>query len=77
MAKSILEHFEDLPEPRMERTRLHKPEGIAVANPPIQKNRKNQQPFNPSRNVNNNLNKPHLLKYQEKSEILSTKHALN
>jgi len=51
----------------------YSPEGIAVANTPIQKNRKNQQAFNPGRNVDNNLNNPHLLKYQEKSEILSTK----
>ena len=34
----------------------YSPEGIAVANPPIQINRKNQHPFNPGRNVDDNLN---------------------
>ena len=34
----------------------YSPKGIAVANPPIQKNWKNQQTFNPGRNVDNNLN---------------------
>ena len=34
----------------------YSPKGIAVAKPPIQKNRKNQQPFNPGRNIDNNLN---------------------
>jgi hypothetical protein len=34
----------------------YSPEGIAVANSPIQKNRKNQQPLNRCRNVDDNLN---------------------
>jgi len=41
------------------------PEGIAVANPPKQKNWKNQQAFNQRRNVNNNLNDPTALRCAE------------
>ena len=45
------------------------PEGIAVANPPVQKNRKNQHPFNRCRNVDDNLNDP-LLPPAVSGEIL-------
>lgn len=54
----------------------YSPEGIAVANTPVQKNRKNQQPFNPGRDVNDNLNdRPLPPEAPEGSgEILNSKH---